>query len=75
MKADVYLPVWVHNLPATFVFDDGGALRPAIQHYAHQGVVKKIIVGPTLCHVCVDVQRPYYRPSTILEASLSEVTA
>jgi hypothetical protein len=62
MMADMLLPVWVYNLPASFAFQPDGALRDKIRCLP-KGVVR-VIAGPEECHVCVDVKRPYHRPIT-----------
>lgn len=59
--ADAYLPVTVRDIPVDVVFDDTGAMRPNYAHAARLGVAR-IIAGPTLCDVVVDIRRPYYRP-------------
>jgi hypothetical protein len=58
--ADMLLPVWVYNLPASFAFQPDGRLREKIAALP-KGIVR-VLAGPTECHVCVDVQRPYNRP-------------
>lgn len=60
MKADAYLPVWVHDLPIAFAMQPGGALRDNVRRAVDMGVVR-VIAGPTQCHVMVDIKRPYYR--------------
>ncbi len=67
MKASAYLPVWVRHLPASVAFSASGALHPKVQRYVKQGVVR-VIAGPEKVDLCIDVQRPYFRPSTLLEA-------
>jgi hypothetical protein len=59
--ADAYLPVWVHDLPAEFVFEASGRLRGGVEHYRRLGVVR-VIAGPTECDLQVDLRRPYFRP-------------
>lgn len=63
MAADAYLPVWVDDLPAEFVFQPGGLMRMRLKCAAKVGVVKRVIAGPERCHVLVDIKRPYCRPS------------
>ena len=58
--ADDYLPHTVSNVPASWVFDDRGAVRPNFRHYMSQGVVR-VIAGPEECHVVIDIKRPYHR--------------
>lgn len=60
-KPDALLPMWVNSLPAHVAFQSNGLLRPAFQSALDQGVIR-VIAGPDACHVCIDVQRPYYRP-------------
>ena len=60
MTADTYLPVLVENLPAAFVFQPDGQLRPAVARARDMGCVK-IIAGAEQCHLIIDVKRPYYR--------------
>lgn len=60
MPADAYLTHTVRDLPSSFVFQPGGRLRGKVERAVQMGVVK-VIAGPTLCHVIVDIQRPYYR--------------
>jgi hypothetical protein len=71
MKDDGYLPVWVNHLPAAFAFDALGNLKPAIRDYVRQGVVR-VVAGPLAVHLCVDVQRPYFRPRSTVEADIVE---
>lgn len=67
--ADAFLPVLFADLPAEFVFEHGGRLRWPFEHAQRQRVVR-IIAGPTLCDVIVDIRRPYNRPpQAIGEAS------
>lgn len=67
MKAHAYLPVVVDHLPAAFVFSADGSLRTDIDIYVKQGVVR-VIAGPEECHLWIDVQRPYSRPSGLLNS-------
>jgi len=60
MSADAYLSHTVHDLPASFVFQPGGSVRDRVARAVKMGVVK-VIAGPTMCHVSIDIQRPYYR--------------
>ena len=59
--ADAYLPIWVYDLPASWAFQHGGALRDNVRHAVSLGVTK-VIAGPTRCHLRIDVRRPYFRP-------------
>lgn len=59
--ADAYLPVWITDLPAQFVFQPGGMLRLRVAEAVASGVVK-VVAGPERCHVRVDIKRPYWRP-------------
>lgn len=61
MMADAYLPVWVMDLPAVFVFQPGGLLRRPVAEAVASGAVK-VVAGPERCHVRVDIKRPYWRP-------------
>jgi len=63
MTADAYLPVTVHDLPASFVFQPDGALRDKVRRSVAMGVTR-VIAGPELVDVIVDVRRPYYRGVT-----------
>jgi hypothetical protein len=60
MMADAYLPVWVHDLPARFVFQPDGSLRAKVRRAVDMGVVR-VVAGAELVHVMVDVRRPYSR--------------
>lgn len=55
-----YLPIVVENLPAEMIFC-GRAVRPEVQAYMDQGVIK-VIAGPELVHLAIDIKRPYVRP-------------
>ena len=58
--ADAYLPVWLHHIPASMIFQPGGRLRENVRHAVDQKVVR-VIAGPTACHIRIDIQRPYFR--------------
>lgn len=60
MPADAYRPVWVENLPASFVFQPDGKLRDKIAR-AVQMKVCRVIAGAEACHIMIDIKRPYYR--------------
>lgn len=60
MKADAYLPVEVRGLPAEFCFQSDGKLRDKIRHAVTIGVVR-VIAGPLVCDVVIDIARPYYK--------------
>ncbi len=64
--ADAYLPHVVERLPWHVAFGLDGKLLPRIRHYAEQGVVR-VIAGATECHLIIDVKRPYWRPSRLIE--------
>lgn len=64
--ADMYLPVWVRDLPADLIFDRS-RLKPKIEHYVREGIVR-VIAGAERCHVSIDIQRPYHRPPLQLNA-------
>ena len=72
MKASAYLPVWVYHVPASQVFTMRGDLLPSVKHYADQGVVC-IVAGATACHLCIDVQRPYFRPDQMIQSPVVEL--
>lgn len=61
MKADAYLPVWVEELPAAFVFCPDGQVRDHIAYYCSIGVVQRIFAGPDACHMLVYVKRLYHK--------------
>ncbi|AUR02003.1 hypothetical protein PhaeoP88_04691 (plasmid) [Phaeobacter inhibens] len=58
--ADAYLKEVVRDLPIGLVVC-GRKLRPEVSSYVSQGVVQ-VIAGPEMCHVVIDIQRPYHRP-------------
>lgn len=60
-KPDALLPIAVKNLPAHFVFQADGLVRPRFQECLDQGVIC-IIAGPEKCDVVIDIKRPYFRP-------------
>ena len=62
--ADKYLPAVVRNVPAEWLFGRDGRLLPKVQRYRENEVVR-VIAGPTLAHVVIDVKRPYDRPRQI----------
>jgi hypothetical protein len=70
MIADAYLSHTVRNIPTGMVFC-GGDLRPHVRHYVNQGVVR-IIAGPEMVHVVIEIQRPYYRPKALLRITCSK---
>lgn len=74
MKADAYLPVWVHHLPVSQLFDLRGTLHESVQHYVKLGVVR-VVAGPESCHLSIDVKRPYYRTSKLIEVLSLEMGA
>ena len=74
MQADAYLPVWVDNIPAHWVFLPDGNLREKLREYAAHGVIK-VVAGAEYCHLRIDIRRPYYYPETLAQlASLDQQT-
>lgn len=69
--ADAYLPHVVENVPCDWVLGHDGRPFPRIANYIQQGVVR-VIAGPHLCHVVIDVRRPYFGPPEFLPAPFIE---
>ena len=71
-RADAYLSHTVRSVPIDWMFR-GHELRHDVRRLVDLGVVR-VIAGAVLCHVTIQLQRPYFRPEQIDELLMKDVT-